>query len=112
MTPGRQRNYSRGDRLTQNEMRWNGALCQINLAKSLPFVQGDAIELNKCCSTCMNAVEAMAKVNERKLLITTKTSVANKPVVEVQDTSPALNPNGLQHVFDAFYTTKPSGMGM
>jgi len=33
-------------------------------------------------------------------------------IVEVRDTGPELKPDRLEHLFDAFYTTKPGGMGM
>jgi signal transduction histidine kinase len=32
--------------------------------------------------------------------------------VAVQDSGPGLTPESFEHLFDAFYTTKPSGMGM
>jgi len=30
----------------------------------------------------------------------------------VQDSGPGFDPNSLEHLFDAFYTTKPQGLGM
>jgi signal transduction histidine kinase len=33
-------------------------------------------------------------------------------LVAVTDTGPGLDPANLEHLFDAFYTTKPNGMGM
>src|SRR5580704_6359900 len=32
--------------------------------------------------------------------------------VAVQDSGPGLTPESFEHLFDAFYTTKPGGMGM
>ena len=32
--------------------------------------------------------------------------------VGVHDSGPGLDPGGLAHIFDTFYTTKPEGMGM
>jgi signal transduction histidine kinase len=32
--------------------------------------------------------------------------------VAVQDSGPGLNPEGLERLFDAFYTTKRDGLGM
>jgi len=33
-------------------------------------------------------------------------------VVAVRDSGPGLNPESLNHIFTAFYTTKPQGLGM
>ena len=33
-------------------------------------------------------------------------------VISVQDSGPGFDPESLDHLFDAFYTTKPQGMGM
>jgi signal transduction histidine kinase len=60
----------------------------------------------------INAIEAMRDVGEeeRELLITTR----NEPdgvSVEVRDSGPGFAPETLKHVFEAFYTTKPSGLG-
>ena len=32
--------------------------------------------------------------------------------MEVRDSGPGFKPDEMKHLFDAFYTTKPSGMGM
>src|SRR5580700_1274526 len=61
----------------------------------------------------INAIEAMRDVGEeeRELLISTR----NEPggvSVEVRDSGPGFVPETLDHVFEAFYTTKPGGLGM
>ena len=48
----------------------------------------------------------------RGLLISTKQSNTNGIVVAVADSGPGIDPENLERVFDAFYTTKPSGVGM
>jgi C4-dicarboxylate-specific signal transduction histidine kinase len=62
----------------------------------------------------LNAVEAMSAVDEvaRELLVTTEQSHANGVPVAVRDSGPGLDPEHTEHAFDAFYTTKSSGMGM
>jgi len=61
----------------------------------------------------INAVEAMSSVPEesRKLLISAGKDVGGWSSV-VQDSGPGLSPESLDRLFDAFYTTKASGMGM
>ena len=47
----------------------------------------------------------------RELLISTEEDQAGV-VVAVRDSGPGIDPEHLERVFDAFYTTKPSGTGM
>jgi signal transduction histidine kinase len=61
----------------------------------------------------INAIEAMRDVGEeeRELLISTR----NEPdgvSVEVRDSGPGFPPAVLDRVFEAFYTTKPGGLGL
>ena len=48
----------------------------------------------------------------RQLLIATDEDGSNGVRVEARDSGPGLDPKGLEHLFDAFYTTKSGGMGM
>jgi signal transduction histidine kinase len=64
-------------------------------------------------SLFINAIEAMRAVGEeeRELLISSR----NEPdgvSVEVRDSGPGFAPADLDRVFEAFYTTKPSGLGL
>jgi signal transduction histidine kinase len=62
----------------------------------------------------INAIEAMTAISDgsRQLLIGTKKDGSDEVLVTVQDSGPGLNPDSLDNLFDAFYTTKPDGMGM
>jgi signal transduction histidine kinase len=62
----------------------------------------------------VNAVEAMESAQERprQLSISTKQIQANGVLVEVRDTGPGIDAERLERVFEAFYTTKSSGVGM
>jgi C4-dicarboxylate-specific signal transduction histidine kinase len=62
----------------------------------------------------LNAVEAMGSIAEgaRELSITTKQYEAGDVLVAVRDSGPGIDPGCLARVFDAFYTTKSSGVGM
>jgi signal transduction histidine kinase len=61
-----------------------------------------------------NAVQAMSRVGveSRKLLIRSSRTDPDDIVVSVSDTGPGLDPANLEHTFEAFYTTKPGGLGM
>jgi signal transduction histidine kinase len=61
----------------------------------------------------LNSVVAMRlfEADERQLLISTDQSEANGTLVAVRDSGPGIDPKHVEHVFEAFYSTK-SGMGM
>ena len=48
----------------------------------------------------------------RELLISARKAEPGGVLVAVRDSGPELAPATLEHVFDAFYTTKPSGLGL
>ena len=48
----------------------------------------------------------------RELLIKTQQDGPRGILVAVQDSGPGLHPESVDRLFDAFYTTKPDGMGM
>jgi signal transduction histidine kinase len=62
----------------------------------------------------MNGIEAMISVTDRprRLLIRSQPHESGNVLVVVQDTGSGLNPSDTAHIFDAFFTTKPAGMGM
>jgi signal transduction histidine kinase len=61
-----------------------------------------------------NAVEAMSEAHggSRELIIRTEQDGPGGVLVAVQDSGPGLKPESVDRLFDAFYTTKPGGMGM
>ena len=101
--------------LTGSELRRTGTSLQTQLADGLPLVPGDRIQLQQVMlNLILNAVEAMSGSDEgsRELLISTEEDGANGVRIAVRDWGPGLKPESLDRLFDAFYTTKPDGMGM
>jgi signal transduction histidine kinase len=101
--------------LTRGELLNNGVSLRTQLAEGLPPIQGDRVELQQVMlNLIINAVEAMSGVSEgsRELLVDTGTAGSDGVLVVVRDSGPGLAPAGLERLFDAFYTTKPSGLGM
>jgi signal transduction histidine kinase len=93
----------------------NGVLVQTQLAEGLPLIQGDRSQLQQVIiNLIINAVEAMSGVSEgsRELLIGTGKDASGGVLVAVQDSGPGLNPESFDRLFNAFYTTKPGGLGM
>ncbi|MEH2482364.1 PAS domain S-box-containing protein [Nitrobacteraceae bacterium AZCC 2146] len=99
--------------LTRTEAAHNSVSVRTQLAEGLPRVQGDRVQLQQVLvNLIINAIEAMRDVDEeeRELLISTR----NEPdgaSVEVRDSGPGFAPADLNRVFEAFYTTKPDGLG-
>jgi signal transduction histidine kinase len=101
--------------LTRGEIVKNGVSVQTQLAEGLPLIQGDRVQLQQVIlNFIINAVEAMSAVSEgaRELLISTGKDASGGVLVAVRDSGPGLNPESFDRLFDAFYTTKPGGMGM
>ena len=101
--------------LTRGEILKNGVSVQTQLAEGLPLIQGDRVRLQQVIlNLIINAVEAMSAVSEgaRELLISTGKDASGGVLVTVRDSGPGLNPESFARLFDAFYTTKPGGMGM
>jgi signal transduction histidine kinase len=101
--------------LTRGEVAKNGVSVQTRLAEGLPPIQGDRVQLQQVMlNLILNAIEAMSGVSEgpRELLIGTGKDASGGVLVAVQDSGPGLNPKSFSRMFDAFYTTKPDGMGM
>jgi C4-dicarboxylate-specific signal transduction histidine kinase len=92
----------------------NGVSVQTRLSEGLFPVHGDRVQLQQVVlNLLLNAVEAMGSVEAkpRDLWISTEHDHTGV-LVAVRDSGPGLDPAHLERVFDAFYTTKSSGMGM
>lgn len=101
--------------LTGSEVHRQGVTLRTEFATSLPSVRGDRVQLQQVIlNLIINAIEAMSGINEeeRELLISTETEASGGVVVGVRDSGPGLDPQAMDRLFEAFYTTKSSGMGM
>jgi PAS domain S-box-containing protein len=100
--------------LTRTEAANNTVSVRTQLAEGLPRVEGDRVQLQQVMlNLIINAIEAMRDISEgeRELLISSR----NEPdgvSVEVRDSGPGFAPAALERVFEAFYTTKPGGLGL
>jgi PAS domain S-box-containing protein len=93
----------------------NGVSVRTLLAEGLAPVRGDRVQLQQVVlNLILNAVEAIGSIElgPRDLLISTEQDQTQEVRVAVRDSGPGIDPENLERVFEAFYTTKTTGMGM
>jgi PAS domain S-box-containing protein len=101
--------------LTGSEALKHAVSLKTNLAEGLPPVTGDRVQLQQVVlNLIMNALEAMSGFDAapRELSIRTEPAAGGGVLVSVRDNGPGLGSQDLDRLFEAFYTTKPGGMGM
>ena len=105
------------------------------LPGDLPLVLGDRIQLQQVVlNLVLNAVQAMSSITEgpRELDVVSELAspssgqsetgdheasdfagrTSTDVLVTVRDSGPGLDPRNINRLFDAFYTTKPQGLGI
>ena len=101
--------------LTRVAMSDHGVLAKTQLSAGLPYVSGDKVHLQQVIlNLIMNAIEAMSEVSDgsRELQISTSEAEAGSVLVAVSDSGPGLPPASVARMFEAFHTTKASGLGI
>jgi signal transduction histidine kinase len=85
------------------------------LAEDLPRISAVRIQLQQVLLNLIaNAAESMASIDERVRVLTVRSQKADGYgiVVTVEDTGTGIDQTDLERVFEAFFSTKPEGMGM
>jgi signal transduction histidine kinase len=102
--------------LAQSEVQRHRVFLRTRLLEGLPAVWGDRIQVQQVMlNLLMNAIEALSGVGEgpRELWVeTARAESAEVVVITVRDSGPGFAQPHLDRLFDAFYTTKPNGLGM
>jgi signal transduction histidine kinase len=101
--------------LARSEVQRNRVSLETQLSADVPLILGDRIQLQQVIlNLIINAIEAMSGVSEglRELWIGSGKDASQGVLVAVRDSGPGLDPESLDRLFAAFYTTKPQGMGM
>jgi PAS domain S-box-containing protein len=100
--------------LARREATSNGVLILTQFDDDLPLIEGDRVQLQQVIlNLTMNSVEAMSDTSggSREIIISTA-NTGTGVCVEVRDSGPGLAPSGAAQLFNAFYTTKPAGLGL
>jgi signal transduction histidine kinase len=121
--------------LTQSEAQRNRVLVRTRLDGNIPLVLGDRVQLQQVVlNLLINAIEAVSEMSEGRREVSVSSQKgrgdAGEPreqdtghhdaaeaesthvLIAVRDSGRGLDPTALEHLFDAFYTTKPHGLGM
>ena len=101
--------------LSLSELERNKVTVRTELAGELPQVQGDRVQLQQVIlNLLLNASDAMSGVDDRprQMVIKTERDEQDRVRLSVRDTGVGIEPQGMDRLFDAFYTTKSSGMGI
>lgn len=99
--------------LTRNEAERNGVEVRTQLAEDLPPIEGDRVQLQQVIlNLVINAVQAMSGLDGPRDLLITTAATKDGVVAAVEDTGPGFSAEQANQLFDAFYTTKASGLGL
>jgi PAS domain S-box-containing protein len=101
--------------LSRSELQRNRVVLQSELADDLPNVSGDRVQLQQVILNLLrNASDAMVDVHDRprQLLVTTQRGDGDRVRLTVRDAGIGVDPQVMDKLFDAFYTTKSDGMGI
>jgi PAS domain S-box-containing protein len=101
--------------LSLSELRRSRVVLRTELADDLPPVSGDRVQLQQVIlNLLLNASDAMSGIDDRPrlLLIRSERDESDHVRLTVQDAGVGFEPEAMDSVFEAFYTTKSSGMGI
>ena len=101
--------------LVQHELFSHRVLLRLELAPALPLVLADRIQLQQVIlNLIVNGIEAMQAVTDRprELVIQTHQDETHQILLTVKDCGIGIAADNADRLFDAFFTTKSSGMGM
>jgi PAS domain S-box-containing protein len=101
--------------LVQRELISHGVSLRMELAPALPTILGDRIQLQQVIiNLVMNGIEAMQSVTDRprELVIQSRQDETHRVLTSVTDCGVGISAENSDRLFNAFFTTKSSGMGM
>ena len=101
--------------LVHGDLMSHQVAVKTDLERDLLPVRADRVQLQQVVLNLItNAVEAMSTVDGQPRLLTVSTRPHERDgvLIRVQDSGPGIDPGGLERIFDAFFSTKSSGMGM
>jgi signal transduction histidine kinase len=102
-------------RTLDSELKKHNITARVELKTTLPPVIGNIGQLQEVIvNLIQNAIDAMDAVDDdrRVLQVRTEHNGGDAISVEIEDTGPGIDPKKSADIFEAFFTTKPHGMGL
>ena len=101
--------------LTRGELQRHDILLETDFSAGVQPIMGDRVQLQQVILNLIrNGVEAMSTVTLRRRVLQVSSQIDERGdvVIAVTDTGTGLDPTKKERIFDAFFTTKPEGMGL
>lgn len=101
--------------LVDRELTRNKVIVLSEIDSRATWITGDRVQLQQVIiNLIVNGIQAMANTNNtnRRLLLRLRRTDTDEVLVNVQDNGPGILPENMPKLFNAFFTTKPEGMGM
>ncbi|GLK88999.1 PAS domain-containing sensor histidine kinase [Pseudomonas turukhanskensis] len=97
----------------RHELQAQGVEVRLKLTANLPRVQADRTLLQQVIvNLLVNAMQAMADSPQRLIMVSSRAGTDGRVELRVQDSGPGIAEDHLPRLFESFFTTKASGMGM
>jgi PAS domain S-box-containing protein len=98
-----------------HELNRQGVKVKLDLDRELPPLIGDRVQLQQVIiNLAINAIQSMTSgpTAPKVLFIRSFSNDPTSQIIEVEDTGPGIKPEAIDRLFEGFFTTKASGMGI
>ena len=100
-------------KLLQRAAQAKDVAVDYELADELPDIRGDAVQLQQVVlNLALNAIESAATTSGDRRVVLRTAARAGGVALEVHDSGPGLLPQVREHLFESYFSTKKSGLGM
>ena len=96
------------------ELKSRQVSLSLQLLDNLPSVRADRVQLQQVLLNLLtNAIDSMASVTDRPHILCVRSeNLEDYILISVQDSGTGIAPEHAERMFDAFFTTKPNGIGL
>jgi PAS domain S-box-containing protein len=99
--------------LVEGEARAKGVAMTVMVQDALPPVMADRVQIQQVLlNLLVNAIDSMGSVVGPRMIEVRAERRMTEVVISVRDSGSGLHPKSIEHIFEAFFTTKREGMGM